>query len=182
LDVIEERTFAYLLAASDWSEEIQATVSVSYSDTIELTMSCEDQAETAEQLWPIGWETFMGRIAPVQLTLGWDPRPYLRSVYREAGIEPLYCLRDEMDGDHILYFAQLPPEGFRWSPRARRDRDAPDRVRFDEVLAATIEIARSQRRGMLFYGGWGWSYEIDYLEDVAHVLEQAGMKFLTRHA
>jgi len=77
----ERETFAYLLLACSWTQELESEFPDWYhGDVIECFSECEDQAEEPEDLWAFGWEQQMARIAPVQLTLGWDPRPYLKAV------------------------------------------------------------------------------------------------------
>jgi hypothetical protein len=58
-----------------------------------------------------------------------------------------------------------------------------DFQRFQEVVDATVELAREQNRSVLFVGGSGFSYDIDaeHLTDAAPILKEAGMKFLDRH-
>src|SRR5437867_3676379 len=99
-----ERTFAYLLMASAWSKEIEAEVSgCSRGDVLELFMEREEQAQAPDHLWGFGWDDPMSRIAPVQLTYGWDLRPYLSTAFAEAGVEPCFAKGSGEDRDGILY-------------------------------------------------------------------------------
>jgi hypothetical protein len=183
MKVKEEKTFAYVLLACSWSKDFESQLSDwYYGDIIEAFVESEDQARTSEHLWAFGWEKLMARIAPVQLTLGWDPRPYVISIFHEANIEPYYRLGYLEERDNILYFDQLPPEQILLSATAGIVPNPPDKIRFDEVLLSTIELARSLNRGLLFIGGWGWYYDMDIPREVESVLRQTGMQFFTRHA
>jgi hypothetical protein len=43
-----------------------------------------------------------------------------------------------------------------------------------------VALARSERRSLLFIGGWGWYYHMDVPSDVEDVFRQAGMGFYDR--
>ena len=134
----------------------------------------------------------MDRVAPAQLTVGWDPRKYLLEVLHQVDIQPSYQTgyydNNSNYGD-IIYFDQLPSQeditSLASSVTAEQLTNLSDRTRFVDVLTSTIELANSQNRGLLFIGCWGWDYQIDaqYLDDeeVKLALERHGMKFFTRH-
>ncbi|MCS3918013.1 hypothetical protein Q2T83_16020 [Fervidibacter sacchari] len=179
----ERKTFVYLLLACSWSRDLESQLSDwYYGDIIEAFIESEDQARRPEDLWAFGWEEFMARITPVQLTLGWDPRPYIISIFANANIEPYYRLGYFEEHDNILYFDKLPPKWILPSATAGIVPNPPDKIRFDKVLLSTIELARSLNRGLLFIGGWGWDYDMDIPREVEPILRQAGMQFFTRHA
>ena len=185
----ELETFAYMLISASWSREIEAYLDPFYvGDIIELHLEEEDQAEFPEHLTTLDLDDIMSRIAPVQLTLGWDPRPYLAAYFQGAGILPRYVQKSS-DGEAsspICYYEVLPAPG---TPLPSITESVPlpqDKRRFEEVLSATLDLARSQGRGLLFIGGWGWSYAyddmvIDYIKRNEPVLRAAGMLFLDRH-
>lgn len=179
----EETTFAYMVFSSKWSPEMEAEFADWYwGDFVECSMETEDQADEPSAVWAYDLDYEMSRIAPVQLTLGWDPRPTLLQAFEQAGIEPLFrgTYRDEINW---LAFP-VPQEPLQWQKVAPQSIPKPvDFQRFQEVVDATIELAREQNRSVLFVGGSGFSYDIDaeYLTDAAPVLKEAGMKFLDRH-
>jgi hypothetical protein len=45
-----------------------------------------------------------------------------------------------------------------------------------------VTLARSQARGLLFVGGWGWAYDMEVPAEAQSVLWEAGLEFITRHA
>lgn len=177
----KERTFAYLLLACKWSDEFKSEISDWYfGDIIEAFSEGEDQADCPEDIWSFEWEGFMDRVAPVQLTLGWDPRLYLVSLFKGEGIEPYFATGYADEPNNIICFDRLP-DGLVFSGEAEKIPNPTDRERFDEVLRQTMEMARSQNRSLLFIGGWGWYYEMEVPSDRKTILQQAGLKFVNRH-
>ena len=59
-----------------------------WGDFVECSMETEDQADEPSAVWAYDLDYEMSRIAPVQLTLGWNPRPTLLQVLEQAGTEP----------------------------------------------------------------------------------------------
>lgn len=176
-------TFAYVLIAWEWSEEAKAEISRwSYSDALELFLEREDQAAEPDDLWIRGWEQFGARLAPVQLALGWDPRPYLLALFQKVRIAPCFQKSEEDGLPNIVYFDRLPAAAY---PLPVPEGPMPmcqDGTRFHDVLTATVDLARCQNRGLLFIGGWGWSYHKDRFRGDKAVLRRAGMRVVDRHA
>lgn len=171
-------TFAYLLLSCSWTPELESELAGWYhGDIIEAFAEGEDQLDP----WSFGWEEQMARVAPVQLTRGWDPRPYMRSVLLAAGIEPQVAIGYSGEVDNALYFAQLPADANAILVTTNNAPDTSDRHRFDQVLTATAELARKQDRGILFVGGEGWYYEMEVPPEATPSLRDAGFMFLTRH-
>ena len=78
----EKRTFAYILLACKLTQELKSELSEYYwGGIIEAFISCEEQAIAPEGLYPFGWESIMNRVAPVQMTNGWDPRRNFLGIY-----------------------------------------------------------------------------------------------------
>ena len=179
----EKTTFAYMMFSCLWNTEMAVEFDDWYwGDFVECSMESEDQAEEPSAVWAYDLDYEMSRIAPVQLTLGWDPRPTLLQVFEQAGIQPLFqgTYRDETNW---LAFSN-PQEPLQWQKFAQENIPKPvDFLRFQQVVDATIELAREQNRSVLFVGGSGFSYDdgMDYLADTASVLKEAGMKFFDRH-
>jgi len=168
-----------MLFACTWSEEFEAELADWYSgDMIEAFMEAEDQHDP----WSFGWEGFMARIAPVQLTDGWDVHPYLIETFARMRVEPAYRLGYLDETDNVVFFARAPG-GFE-SPNigAAPIGLAADVARFHEVLEATIDLASSQGSGLLFVGESGWAYDMDVPMAARGTLERAGFRFATRHA
>jgi hypothetical protein len=199
----EIETFAYLLLSCAWSPEWEEEFSGwYYGDVIEVVAESEDQAEEPAQLWWKEWQAFSDRVAPVQLTLGWDVRPYLLAIFSKYSIIPSFRSYDATfgDRDNILYFdTPLPSLENVNQIEVRQmefDLDIPpsapllpekmvyaaDKDRFDAVLDATIDLARRQDRGLLFVGGWGWYYDMAVPAVTKPVMQQAGWVFIDRHA
>lgn len=193
----EQETFAYMLLScsqsirihneilADWSEE-------SCSDILEIFCSLEGQSDIVDTIWPFDWEDSMDRIAPVQLTLSWDPRRYLLEIWQQAGHQVLYQVGNNGFPSYFpIIYLGIPPSQDTLAPLLSSVSvegiiNPVDKVRFDDVLIATVELAQTQNRGILFIGDWGFDYKIDaeYLNDEAikNALIRNGMKFLTRHA
>jgi len=57
-----------------------------------------------------------------------------------------------------------------------------DRERAGQVLAATVRLAKDQRRGLLFIGDEGWYYDMEVPTKTEAVLRRAGFQFVTRHS
>jgi hypothetical protein len=199
----EPETFAYLLLSCIWSPEWEEEVSGwYYGDLIEVVAESEDQAAEPTQLWLDEWKVYSDRITPVQLTLGWDVRPYLLATFSEYGVTPGFRSYDATfgDRDNILYFDHPLPslenanqiEVGQFALDLDISPPAPllpeqmvhpaDKNRFDAVLNATAELARRQDRGLLFVGGWGWYYEMVVPAVTKSVMRQAGWIFTDRHA
>ncbi|MBW3622040.1 MAG: hypothetical protein KY468_01365 [Armatimonadetes bacterium] len=179
-------TFAYMLIAASWTRGIEQYIDTLYSgDIIELHMEEEDQLEAPEHLSTLDLDGYMSRIAPVQLTLGWDPRPCLTETFLNSGIRPHYVQKPQFEDQvpfNICYYRELTLEGFSF-PSSDPPPCPADKQRFDEVFTTTLDLARSQDRGLLFIGGWGLGtgYDEDFLADVEPVLRQTRMKFFNRH-
>lgn len=195
-------TFAYLLAACSQQECVHEDIQEEFSrgnssGIIEMCVCLEAQYDSVNCLWPSDWEVSMSRLAPVQMTQSWDCRPYLLRLFEHCGIYPTYQ-RDfanfldpptEEQLGHIIFFAEMPTKDV--LSHAAQSTNATvinpkDKDRFDKVLAATIDLARQEERGVLFIGHWGWDYQKDeeHLQypEVQSALSLSGMKFLTRHA
>jgi len=178
-----ETTFAYMVFSCSWNTDLAAEFDDWYwGDFVECSMETEDQAEEPSAVWAYDLDYEMSRIAPVQLTLGWDPRPTLVQVFEHVGIQPLFRGTYRHETNWLAF--PVPHEPLQWQNFAQENIPKPrDFHRFQEVVDATIELAREQNRSVLFVGGSGFSYDIDavHLTDAAPVLKQAGMKFFDRH-
>ena len=178
-----EQTFAYMIFSCQWSPEIEAEFADWYwGDFVECSISTEVQAEEPSAVWAYDLDYELSRIAPVQLTLGWDPRPALLEVFKQAGVEALF--RGAYKGESNWFAFPAPPKALQWQEVALPNISKPvDFERFQEVVAATVELAREQNQDVVFVGGSGFSYDIDaeHLTEAAPVLKEAGMKFLDRH-
>ena len=180
----EEKTFAYMVLSCN--QDIVATgdiVDFYWGDFIECFMESEDQAEEPSGLWAFDMENEVDRIAPVQLTLGWDARPALLQIFECVGIQPEFKGGAYDEINFLVFSAPITP--LPWISLSPQETPNPsDFQRFKEIIDATVEQAKAQARKLLFVGGWGFSYDIDseHLSDAAPVLHQAGMKFLNRHA
>jgi len=189
----DSRTFAYMLLSCQWENDYQpephdwtlADVSDwSLSDIVELYSEEEDEAAAPEDLWAWGWDTYMDRVAPVQLVEDWDPRPFLRYALRAMGIS---SLEEWQEGK--IWFVQ--PEdvakanlGSGASPEADagpNPRFPADKQRAAQVLSETLRLAKAQGRGLLFFGEEGWYYGMEVPKKTQPVLRRAGFKFVTRH-
>ena len=192
----EQETFAYAILSCSRMDAIHSEIRADWSDSgcsdiVECFISLEDQADAGGEIWPFDWDEFMDRVAPAQLTLGWDPRKYLLEVLQKIEILPSYQAgnHDGSNYGHIIYFDQLPCQEdialVANSAMTEQITNPSDRTRFIDVLTSTVDLANSQNRGLLFVGCWGFDYQIDaqYLDDkeVKLALERHGMKFFTRH-
>ena len=130
--------------------------------------------------WSFGWEEFMGRTAPVQLTDGWDVRPYIVQLFSEAGIQPAYRLGYFGEADNLVFFDRLPRS--LGADTAGPIGSKEDVRRFREVLDSTIDLAAASSRGLLFVGQAGWAYDMEVRNSARRVLDRAGFRFVTRHA
>lgn len=131
------------------------------------------------------------RVAPVQLTVGWNPLPVilhglaamgLRLAHRSGSFHASPPDAPGAQGD-CLY---LPPAvaGVVRCPDASvsapRSEDAP---RFQTVWNETVARAEDRRLGILAIGDWGWHYDFDELAAVEQAsLRAAGFTIAGRHA
>jgi hypothetical protein len=86
------------------------------------------------------------------------------------------------EDNNVIYYHQLPRDLDLRRSAVSTVRNPRDKARFNEVLTATVELARAQRRGLLFIGGHGWYYDMEIPPEVTPVLSNAGFQFVTRHA
>src|SRR5258707_15466489 len=145
--------FAYVLAAMEGSDKVADTLDGWYcGDLIEGTMQAENAATDPTDLaaFDIGGVR-AARVAPVQLTLGWDPRPCLLALLAQADIQPAL----ELDRGSILYFNCVPGASLVLRAPANDAQRPPDVHRFVAVLDATADIVRARKCGLLFVGGAG---------------------------
>ena len=142
------KTFAYVLYAMPYSEELQDLFGSS-GGVIEHLLEIEDLAEEPDHLFYSFFDDAGGyRIAPVQLTNNWDPGPYLISVFSAAKLSPLYVTQDRVNlkevkiGNFIYY--QFPAN-FSLSNLSLNEFDIvteKHQCQFNEVLQATIQKAK----------------------------------------
>jgi hypothetical protein len=176
-------TFAYVLLACPWSPEIESEVAGwYYGDIIEGFISAEDQATSPESLWWFGWENILARVSPVQLVYRWDPRSFVLSALRDAGFGPLLVGAATWSEANIMYFSRVMPVTDQSQIPAEAAPLPQDELRLDMILAETLHLALRREQGILFVGGWGWSYEKDQIVSTQSVLRSAGMMLTTRHA
>lgn len=153
-----------------------------WGDFVECSMASEEQAGEPSAVWAYDLDYELSRIAPVQLTLGWDVRPVLLQVFKQEGIEPFFRGFNRGEVNWLAFSA--PQESLQWQQVAPQNIPKPvDFQRFQEVVDATVELARTQNGSVLFVGGSGFGYDIDddFFGNSAPVLKEAGMKFLDRH-
>jgi hypothetical protein len=176
-------TFACVLLACPCSPEIESKIAEwGYSTVIETLISAEDQAIDPEWLWPFGWENILARVSPVQLVYRWDPRPFLLSTLQDVGFGPRLVGAGTWSEANIIYFSRDTPVTDESKPPAEPAPLPQDELRLDMILAETLHLALTREQGILFVGGWGWSYEKDEIQGTQTVLRSAGMMFTTRHA
>jgi hypothetical protein len=175
-------TFAYMLFSCDWREGLgEEFRDWYYGDIIECFAEGEDQADSLEHLWSFGWEDFMNRAAPVQLTLGFDVRRPILESLESIGVEPFFRIGYFNEQDNVLAF-RIGDAGPRIDPRNHSAAENPNDVeRFGEVLRSTVTLARSEGRSLLFVGGWGWYYDMEIPLDVQKLIGRCGMEFVNRH-
>jgi hypothetical protein len=174
--------FAYLLAAMEWSDQVADALDGWYcGDLIDGTMKAENAATDPTDLaaFDIGGVR-AARVAPVQVTLGWDPRPCLLALLAQADIQPAL----ELDKGGILYFHRVPSASLVLRVPANDAQRPPDVHRFVAVLDATADIVRAKKCGLLFVGGAGWSYNdrLKSSDGKVEAMTRAGMQFFDRHA
>jgi hypothetical protein len=174
--------FAYLLAAMEWSNEVADALDGWYcGDVLDKTMKAEDAATdpTDVAAFDVGGVR-VARVAPVQLTLAWDPRPCLLALLAQADIHPAL----ELDRGGILYFRRVPPATLLLRVPATDAQRPPDVHRFVAILDATADLIRARDCGLLFIGGAGWSYNdrLKSSDGKVEAMTRAGMQFFDRHA
>ncbi len=177
-------TFAYLLLACD--SEVAGEMDWrdwSVIDIIASFIEVEEQAGSTYNVWAFDWGNFMDRVAPVQLTDGWSPLPRLIALGDDNGFEATYIVQDSESerADCIVRFEQRvaaeqrhTPSFVFDSPHARRSEDIR---RFEEVFAATMRLAVSRQRSLLFIGGFGlaMAYEDDIEPLNPVIFSESGM-------
>lgn len=183
--------FAYLLFACerleartfDWSDW-------SCLDIFAAFIEVEDQSTSIDDLWTFDWEKIMGRVAPVQVTMEWNPCHYLIDVFERCHIKPLYTADcwGEDEKDLVVYFDAVPNTELlnnaiiSVSSSVKTIKNLKDKNRFDRILIDSASLARLQNRGLLFIGEWeaAQPYGTDYLMGKESILRDAGMKIFTR--
>jgi hypothetical protein len=175
------KTFAYMLLSCDWRDDFrEALRDWYYGDIIEAFSEGEDQAESPEELWSFGWEAFMNRVAPVQLTLGFDVRRPILESFKSIGVEPFFRAGGFKQPDNIFAFEVGDAEP-RIDPREHSSENPFDVDRLAKVLRSTISIARHEARSLLLVGGWGWYYDMEIPLNVQELIRDSGMEFANRH-
>ena len=108
-----EDTFAYMLLSCGWNSDMEAEFANWYwGDFVECSMEFEDQTEEPSAVWAYDSDYEMSRIAPVQLTLGGDPRPMLLQGFAGAGIQPVF--RGSYPGEDNWLVFPVPERSLAW--------------------------------------------------------------------
>jgi hypothetical protein len=122
-------------------------------------MECEEQAVKVKHLWGWGWGRYMSRVAPVQLTLDWDPAPALAQVLSKNGL----TVQQHSSGRVLTVegsaVEDIRVEDLRLDVAALGATRMADGKRSVEVLKGTLAAAKRLRRGLLCITEQGWSYE-----------------------
>ncbi len=161
------------------SEDLEAALSpgglVEPREIIRAFAESENQAVEPEELWCFDWQEQMARVAPVQLTNGLDVRALLRVV---------------IDVPHSIYYEWGPPGAGGttiYYPNVRTAfvptacKPVNDHTRFMAVLSETVKLAKFLDMGLLFIGGWGWTYELELPPEQRETMRKAAMAFTSRH-
>lgn len=183
--------FAYLLLTCDRTEaRMFDWQEWSCIDILAAFIEVENQAISGDGLWTLDWEHCMDRISPVQVSIGWDPRPYLVEVFDNCQITPLYKADGygEDEKDAFIYFDEIPEILLMKdiidsaSLDISQIKNIKDKKRFDQILMYSADLARQQNRGLLFIGEWGAAqpYGIDQLIGKKRVFQDSGMKIFSR--
>ena len=176
------KTFAYMLLSCDWRDGLRGEFrDWYYGDIIEGFSEGEDQAESPEDLWSFGWEKFMNRVAPVQLTLGFDVRRPILESFKSIGVEPFFRTGYFNEPDNVLVFEIGDTEPRLDAGGYSAAKNPSDVDRLVKVLRSTITIARREGRSLLFVGGWGWYYDMEIPLSVQELIRRCGMEFVNRH-
>lgn len=177
----ENRTFAYILLACKWAQELESELTEYYwGGIVEAFIDSEEQAIAPEDLFPFGWESIMKRIAPVQFTNGWDPRRYLFDELLKEGENPTFACGEEGGLPHII-FVEYPAKKDTTEKLIKLD-IVRDKRQFNKILNATLELCEQGNTGLLFIGGWGFNYEANSLNnDDRDFLADSGFQFTNRH-
>lgn len=177
----ENRTFAYILLACELSQELKSELSEYYwGGIVEVFIDCEEQALAPEDLYPFGWESIMNRVAPVQVTNGWDPRPTLFDELLKEGENPRFTCGGKEDIPNIIFIEH--PNKKDSTEKLISLNLMRDKRQFNKILNSTIQLCSQGNNGLLFIGGWGFSYEDKQLSDeVRDFLVDSGFQFTSRH-
>lgn len=180
--MVDNETYAYTVFSCNWNQEMASEFGDWYwGDFIEACMEAEEQAKRPIEVWTYELQYGMERVAPVQVTLGWDPHEILRKIFSAIGINPLFQKGDAGEINWLVYPCPNTPLNCQ-EQQPSNIPNPSDFHRFKQVLETTIALSKKQNQCLLFVGGQGFSYEHDeFWEEVAPVLKEAGMKFLDRH-
>lgn len=171
---MDNQTFAYILLASPYFKEIERMY---WGSIIEAFISCEEQWLEVSDLWPFGWGNLMSRVSLVQLTQGYDPLNDLMMIFEDKDIMPK--LRQDLDRDknNIVYFDKLPKDTFNYEDLSCQSKHSK---RFLNILNATISLSSKKEAGLLFVGGWGFSYDMNLDLEDQETIRTAGIKYASR--
>jgi hypothetical protein len=171
---MKDQTFAYIVLSSSYKKEIETMY---WGGVIEAFISCEEQWIEPKDIWPFEWEKFMYRNAVVQLTNDWDPRLALLNIFKDINIEPSF--RQVLNGekDNIIYFDKIPSTT---SVNVFTNKKSKEYERFVNILSDAVILSKKKQLGLLFIGGWGFSYDINLKEEDQLLLKDIGIKYCSR--